>query len=305
MRRRQFLATLAAPAVCGARPRRGFDLSRIAVITDEVAGSPAAAIDFCKQYGVTNVELRNVPGARAHYGSLDPGPLKEAAKQFKDNGLTVSFLNTPFFKITLPGTEPTRGKNETPDSRKQRIDRHQAEFERRHQDFQTAFRNAQILGVDKMRVFTFLRVEQPQTVFGRVSEVIGEMAEAARKEGITLLVENEGACNVVSCAEMAAFDKLMPQNNVGMNWDPWNGFNKGEQPYPHGYGLLPKKRIGNVQFKGHSLLAENRLDWSAILDALAKDGYKGKAGLETHYFDGTKIEKSHLSMKEIIRILES
>jgi hypothetical protein len=58
--------------------------------------------------------------------------------------------------------------------------------------------------------------------------------------------------------------------------------------------------------KGHSLLdAERKLDWRAIFAALDRDGYKGYAGLETHYFDGTMIEKSHLSTKEIIRLLES
>ena len=32
--------------------------------------------------------------------------LRQAVKEFRDNGLKVTFLNTPFFKITLPGTEP-------------------------------------------------------------------------------------------------------------------------------------------------------------------------------------------------------
>ena len=45
------------------------------------------------------------------------------------------------------------------------------------------------------------------------------------------------------------------------------------------------------------------MPWRDILTALENDDYPGKAGLETHYFDGTVIEKSHLSMKEIQRIV--
>ncbi|MEJ7607316.1 MAG: hypothetical protein WKF37_13885 [Bryobacteraceae bacterium] len=105
---------------------------------------------------------------------------------------------------------------------------------------------------------------------------------------------------------MAAFIKLLPAKWVGLNWDPMNGTSRNEVPFPDGYKLLPMARLWNVQMKGHSLLDPKlKLDWAAIYHALARDGYTGKIGLETHYFDGTLIEKSHLSMKEIIRILES
>jgi L-ribulose-5-phosphate 3-epimerase len=142
-------------------------------------------------------------------------------------------------------------------------------------------------------------------VFQQVADVIGEMAEIAAKEKIKLAVENEGACNVVTCAELVGFMKLMPEKTVGINWDPMNGVAQKEPPYPDGYAMLPKKRIWNVQMKGHSLLDnERKLDWRSIFNALEKDNYPGKVGLETHYFDGTLIEKSNLSMQEIRRIVE-
>ncbi|HYO81434.1 MAG TPA: sugar phosphate isomerase/epimerase family protein [Bryobacteraceae bacterium] len=304
MYRRHFLAALTAPGLLPALDR--FDLSRIAMLTDEVAKSPADAIAFCKQYGFQNVELRGVPGGRGHYGSLPVATLREAAKEFADNGLKVTFLNTPFFKITLPGTEPLSRRPETPEAREKRIARHQAEFDGRHEGFKRAMENAHILGVDKMRVFTFLRVAEPGSVFQRIADVLGEMSELAAKEKISLLVENEGACNVVTCAETADFLKLMPQKNFGLNWDPWNGLAQKEKPFPEGYALLPKGRIWNVQMKGHALLdAERKLPWRQIFAQLTKDGYDGYAGLETHYFDGTLIEKSHLTAQEIRRILSS
>jgi hypothetical protein len=111
---------------------------------------------------------------------------------------------------------------------------------------------------------------------------------------------------VVTCAEFAAFMKLVPEKTVGINWDPMNGTSRNEVQYPEGYKLLPMNRMGNVQIKGHTLLdPEKKLDWGGIFTSLARDGYKGQVGLETHYFDGTKIEKSHMSMVEIFRLLES
>jgi sugar phosphate isomerase/epimerase len=305
MHRRQFLATaIASVPLLSAKER--ITLSRIAVITDEVAENPAAAIAFCKKYGLQWVELRGIPGGKGHYGLIPDAEVKQAAKEFADNGLKVSFLNTPFFKITLPGTEPVFRKTETPDARERRLARHKAEFDRRREDFQRAFHNCHVLGVDKMRVFTFLRVAEPRTVFQQVADVIGEMAAMAAKENIHLLVENETSCNVVTCVEVADFLKMMPQKNVAFNWDPLNGAALKEQPFPAGYAKLPKKRIRNVQMKGKSLLEpDQKLDWPGIFAALANDGYKGEIGLETHYFDGTKIEKSNLSLKEITRILES
>ena len=303
MKRREFLAAAACSPLFGAKNR--IDMSRIAVLTDEVAKSPAEAIAFVKQHGVTWLELRNVPGSKEHYGHLPEAELKQAVKEFNDNGLKVSFLNTGFFKITLPGTEPVFRKPETPEARERRITRAKVEWEGRKERLQQAIRSAHILGVDKIRVFTFLRVEKPESVFQQVADVLGEMAEIAAKEKVKLAVENEGSCNVTTCAEILGLMKLLPEKTVGINWDPFNAVSHKEVQFPDGYAMLPKKRIWNVQVKGHSLLDEERkLDWRSIFTALEKDGYNGRVGLETHYFDGTVIEKSHLSMQELRRIVE-
>jgi L-ribulose-5-phosphate 3-epimerase len=304
MLRREFLAGLAVSPVLNAKSR--IDRSRISVITDEACTSEADSVAFAKQYGLKWLELRSVPGSKGHYMRQSDEQLKQATKLFKDNGIKVSFLNAPMFKITLPGTEPVFRKPETREARETRIAKHQAEFDRRKQDFEQAFRAAHLLETDKVRLFTFLRTAEPEKLNQHIADVIGEIAEMASKEKIRLLVENESACNVVSCAEVATFLKLLPEKTVGLNWDPLNGTSQKELPYPDGYKLLPAKRIWNVQMKGHSLLdPSQKLDWAGIFSALSRDGYNGQIGLETHYFDGTKIEKSHASMREIFRILES
>ena len=121
-----------------------------------------------------------------------------------------------------------------------------------------------------------------------------------------LLVENEASCNVATCAEMATIAKLIPSKAFGLNWDILNGGVK-EVPFPDGYNLLPKNRIGNVHIKGRSVLeGPQKQDWAAIFRQTAKDGYKGHYGLETHIDIGKpgQIPASHQSMEAIVQILE-
>ena len=274
MQRRKFLAALgAAPLMAG---RNRIDRSRVSGITDELAPTPADAIQFAKQYGLRLLELRNVPGPagqRVHYANLPEADLKSAAKEFKENGIRISFLNTGFYKFALPGTEPVRKRNETPEQRTARMEREKKSFDGRLEEVRRAARAAQILGVDQMRVFAFARVAEPAKIEQQIADIIGEMAEAAGKEKVRLLIENEGSCNVGTGAELASMLKLLPTKWIGLNWDPFNGLALKETPFPDGYALLPKKRIGNVQLKGHSLLDPARkLDWPAIFAALEKDG---------------------------------
>jgi sugar phosphate isomerase/epimerase len=308
MLRRQFLASLAAaplvPSLAYAAKNR-IDRSRFAALTDEIATTPAGAIEFAHKYDLKWLELREIPGGKKHYYKATDEELKTAAKEFKDNGIRISFFNTPYLKITLPGTEPKRRTPETPEAREKRLAAHKIAYDTRIEELRKGINAAHILGVDKMRIFTFQRVAEPQTVFPQVAEILGEMAHVCEKEGIQLIVENEGSCNVGTSQELGDFMKLMPQKNVGLNWDPFNAVALKESQFPEGYSFLPKKRIVNVQTKGKSLLEKDQLlDWAAIFKALDHDGYQGKVGLETHYFDGTRVEKSHLSMQEMIRIVE-
>ena len=127
----------------------------------------------------------------------------------------------------------------------------------------------------------------------------------AAKEKIKLLVENESACNVVSCAEVARFMKLLPEKTVGINWDPLNGTSQKELPILTATSYCRSSASGTCRPRATACSRLRRSSIGRASSFLDRDGYKGEVGLETHYFDGTKIEKSHASMVEIFRILES
>jgi sugar phosphate isomerase/epimerase len=305
MTRRDLLA-MAAAGTGALYGRSHFDKTHISAITDEIGNTTEEAIAFAHQYGLSFIEIRDRRAeTRKEYFQLREAEIRADALRFQKEGLKVSFVNTSLMKFTWPGMEPARRRNETPETRDRRLAAEKQRWEQRLEDLRKAVRCAQIMGCDKVRVFTGTRVADPQTVYSRIAETIGgEMAAIAEKEKVFLLIENEGSQNVATSAELAEILKLIPSKWVGFNWDPHNAYGK-EISYPDGYSLLPKKRMMNVQIKGKGVMPSSpeREDWKAIFQALERDGYKYKVGLETHIFDGTLIQAAHTSMEEILRIL--
>jgi len=280
------------------------DKTRISAITDEIGKTTDESIAFAHQYGLEFVEIRNPPGSRKEYFTLPEPEIKADATRFASEGLKVSFVNTSLMKFTWPDMQPARQRQEDAAARDKRLASEKARWDRRMEDLHAAIRCAQIMGCDKVRVFTGTRTADPASQFPRIAETVGKMAEAAENEKVYLLIENEGSQNVATAAELAEVMKLIPSKWVGLNWDPHNAYGK-EVTYPDAYSLLPKKRILNVQIKAKGVMPDSpeKEDWKAIMTALEKDGYKGKIGLETHIFDGTLIAAAHKSMDEIMRIV--
>src|ERR1700722_20188798 len=195
MNRRSFLAATVAAAVPSAAAVRRIDSSRVSAISDEVARSPSEAIDFAHKFGMQWLSLRDMPTAlgakKTAYYSLEPKALRQVAKEFKDAGIRVSFLDTPFLKFDLPGTEPKRSRPEDPAVKKERLAREKALFDNRIEDLRQGIRAGQVFDCQLIRIFTFTRVDHRESVCPRVADVIGELAAVAEKDGVKLLIENE------------------------------------------------------------------------------------------------------------------
>jgi sugar phosphate isomerase/epimerase len=304
--RRSFLAAGFGTALSLRAATTKIDRSRISAISDEIAKSPAEAIQFAKRYGMQWLSLRDVPGAKKSYHTLEPDDLAAAHAEFKEAGIRISFLDTPLLKFGLPGTEPVRRTPEQPEARAKRIAREQVQFDGRMEELRKAIRCCHALDCTQLRVFSFSRVAKPETLFQRVADHIGEMAVVCEKEGVRMLIENEASQNVGTSAETAQFLKLLPEKALAINWDSLNGAPLGEKPYPDGYDVLPKHRILNVHLKGKTVLDyPEHLDWGVIFDQLRKDGYTGRLELETHIFGEGQVASSHASMREIMRITET
>jgi L-ribulose-5-phosphate 3-epimerase len=312
MNRRSFLGAAAVAGVLSnassfarTAPAR-ISPGRISAISDEIAMSPEEAIAFAHHFGLEWLELRDVPALPRQgkpYFFLPEEELKPAAKSFHDNGIRISFLNTNLCKNALPDTQPVSWLKHDAAWRAARTESAKKEYDERFDRLDKCLRAAEAFKCPYIRIFAFLRVDNPPAVYERVANILGEMADRTRKRGFLLLVENEPSCNVGNSAELAQFLKLIPENEMGFNWDARNSMSLGEVPFPDGYNKLPKSRMKNAQIKGHDILDPDKpIDWAPIFAAMDKDGFEGRIGLETHYFDGTKLERSHLAMDKIIKL---
>jgi sugar phosphate isomerase/epimerase len=135
-------------------------------------------------------------------------------------------------------------------------------------------------------------------------------AEKAENSGITLLLENEAACNTATGAEAARVLSEVKARNFMLNWDPGNAAAAGEAPYPDGYALLPKDRIGHCHCKDAvktpskpeptdwAAMGAGFIDWVGQFRALKVDGYHDAVSLETHWRGaGTPEESTRQSWK--------
>ncbi|MDP9171921.1 MAG: sugar phosphate isomerase/epimerase [Acidobacteriota bacterium] len=306
MTRRELLAgagvILAAGPLRAAKSR--ITKANISAITDEIGKTQADAIAFAHQYGLECVELRNVPETKKEFSFLTEPELKKWAAELAANKLKVTFLNTSLFKFTWPGMEPARTPPETPEQRATRLAADQKKWDRRKEDVASAMMAANILGVDKIRVFTGTRVANPESTYPLIVRTMEELIPMAEKARVRLLIENENSQNIGTSPEVKAIMELLPSKMIGCNWDPGNAQSLNETAWPDGYNALPKDRMLNAQFKAKNLLdGPEKFDWKSILEAMQKDGYKGHIGLETHGDSATVIERANESMKIILHMV--
>jgi sugar phosphate isomerase/epimerase len=176
---------------------------------------------------------------------------------------------------------------------------------------------AKAFHADRVRCFDFWRLEDVSPYRAAINAKLLEAANTAGKQGIILILENEFACNTATGAEAAKTLAGVQSPFFMLNWDPANAAGRGETPYPGGYNLLPKNRIGHCHCKDIAKIADAKdepawaamgagvIDWVGQFDALKREGYHHAVSLETHWRGaGTPEESSRRSwagMKDDLR----
>jgi L-ribulose-5-phosphate 3-epimerase len=134
-----------------------------------------------------------------------------------------------------------------------------------------------------------------------INDKLLEAANKAGKKAITLLLENDSGLNTSTGAEAAKVLDAIRSPYLMLNWDPGNAAASGERPFPDGYNLLPKDRIGHCHCKDAVKKANDYdwapmgagiIDWPGQFKALKRDGYHFAVSLETHWDGGGTPEKS-------------
>jgi L-ribulose-5-phosphate 3-epimerase len=326
--RRQFIAGLGAVAVASSattramakpveprlrQPMTTFEPAfKLSVLTDEITQDFGRALEIAaKEFGLGQVELRELWGKNLM--KLDAKEISEARRLLDHYKLRVSSIASPVFKVNWPGAPLSKYSPKGAEFG--------ADFTFKQQDelLEHALEIAHVLKADCIRIFDFWRLDDQSPYRAAIDEKLLEAAKKAAKQGVTLLLENEHACNTATGAEAARTLAAVQSPNFKLNWDPGNAAARGETPFPDGYTLLPKARIGYMHCKDIIRNPDGTTAWAAmgrgVIDyvgqfrALKKDGYRGTLSLETHWRGASTPEESTrqsmAGMKDLLRRAEN
>ena len=270
---------------------------RIAAITDEFSPDLQKALEPMQKIGMTGAELRVVFGKNIM--DLSDDELKRALDLLQSHNMEVVSIASPILKCVLPNGPDV-------DSRFQHdIFASKHTFDDQPRLAEHAFKIAKLMGAKIIRVFSYWRTVEPDRCFDAIVRALDDLASKAAKEGLIIGLENEHACNLGTAQETAKALNAVTNPNLKLVWDPANAFVSGENPFPHGYGLLPKDRIIHVHAKDCHMegdkpiwgpVGTRQVDWKGQIAALLADGYKGWLSLETHWQGpgGNKLEGSYI-----------
>ena len=289
MTRRTLLAGLGAAAIARTRWLQAASPStlRLSVLTDEISQDFGHACEVAsRDFGMGLVDLREAGGKNLM--NWDAAQIAEVRKVLDRFKLNVACLATPISRSTGPRRRNRR-------SARQR-DEFGAAFTFGQQDelLERAFALAREFHTDRIRIFDFWRLEDQKPHRAAIDDVVRKAAAKAAKQRLTLVLENEYACNTATGAEAGRLATAIPDPALQITWDPGNAQFRDEVPFPGGYAAIPKGRIGHMHCKdavrradgkGWEWMAMGRgvIDWAGQFRALKNDGYSHAVTLETHW----------------------
>jgi len=259
---------------------------RLAVINDEITQDFERACQIVSaDFGLHWIELRSMWDKNVT--ELGAKQIEDAKKLLGEYKLRVTDIASPLFKTDWPGAP------RSPQSEKR--DQFHADFDASAQDklLERCISLCQSFNTDRIRCFDYWRLDDPKPYRAAINGKLKQAAERCAKDNIILLLENEMSCNTATGEEAEALLKAIPNNNFMLNWDPGNAAALGSTPFPTGYELLPKDRIGHCHSKDVLVKPDHKYDWAPVgagivdwvgqLKALRRDGFHYGLSLETHW----------------------
>jgi len=312
--RREALIGLGASAAALAAPKisHGIDNScpfRMAVINDEISPDFELACKIVSQdFGFQWIELRSMWGT--NITALSASQIADAKKILTEHKLRVTDIASPLFKTDWPGAPLS--------SQSEKRDQFHAGFDFKEQDrlLEHCIELCRSFETDRIRCFDFWRLADVKPYRAAIDAKLQKAAERCAQEKIILLLENEMSCNTATGPEAAEVLAAIPNQNFMLNWDPGNAEALRATPFPDGYALLPKARIGHCHVKDVTLKPDNKYEWAPVgggvvdwvgqFRAFVHDGYHHAVSLETHWTGGGSPEKStRISMEGLKKALAS
>ncbi len=298
-------ASLAPPLAAGMAA--GTCPFRLAVINDEVTQDFEKACQIVSgDFGLSWIELRSM--WNKNITDLSAKEIEDARNILEKYKLRVTDIASPLFKTDWPGA-PRSSKSEG-------RDQFRADFDASAQDklLERCISLAKSFNTDRIRCFDFWRLDDQKPYRTAINAKLRQAAERCAKDNLILLLENEMSCNTATGEESTAVLKAIPDRNFMLNWDPGNAEAIGSTPYPGGYQLLPKQRIGYCHCKDVVRKPDDKYEWAPVgggivdwvgqLQALMRDGFHYALSLETHWRGaGTPEASTRVSMEGLRKTL--
>lgn len=274
---------------------------RLAVINDEITQDFDKACEIAaKDFGLNWIELRGM--WNKNITELSSKEVDDARKILEKHRLKVTDIASPLFKTDFPGA-PRSDQSE-------KRDQFHADFDFTAQDklLERCIALCKAFNTDRLRCFDFWRLKDQKPYRAAINAKLKQAAERCAKDNVILLLENEMSCNTATGEESAAVLKAIPNKNLMLNWDPGNAAAIGSTPYPNGYDLLPKERIGHCHCKDvvrkpgekyqWAPVGAGVVDWVGQFRAFKRNGYHYGVSLETHWRGaGTPEASTRVSMQ--------
>jgi L-ribulose-5-phosphate 3-epimerase len=269
---------------------------RIAVINDEVSQDFGRSCEvIAREFGLEWIELRGM--WNKNLLKLDAKEIAEARRILEKYKLRVTDIASPLFKVDWPGAPKSQF---SPKGAQFNAD---FTYEQQDEVLERSIELAKAFQTDRVRCFDFWRLDDQTPYRAAMNEKLLAAAGVAGKKGVTLLLENEAACNTGTAAEAAKVLAGVKSASLMLNWDPGNAASRGEKAYPDGYALLPKERIGHCHCKDVAKKPDGKnydwaamgrgiIDWTGQFAALKTDGYHFAVSLETHWRGASTAEES-------------
>jgi len=272
---------------------------RIAVINDELGQDFGRSCEVAsREFGMEWIELRGM--WNKNILKLDATEVAEARRILEKYKLRVTDIASPLFKVDWPGAPRSKF---SPKGAQFNAD---FTYDQQREVLERSIALAKAFQTDRLRCFDFWRLEDQAPYRVAINAKLLEAANTADKQGIVLILENEFACNTATGAEAAQVLAAIQSPALMLNWDPGNAAARGETPYPNGYNLVPKNRIGHCHCKdikaiakptdskepGWAAMGSGVVDWLGQFTALKRDGYHYAVSLETHWRGAATPEES-------------
>jgi sugar phosphate isomerase/epimerase len=261
---------------------------RIGIVTDEISLDIREAFSLGVSWGIHDFEFRSSTSGRVpNVSSEDVRVLLQMKKEFS---ATIAALSPGTFRCL--------------------VDDKEAIEKELNQVLPETIKLAHKLDTSLVITFGFLKsVGLEESDFEQVVEALQRAAELAKREGITLALENEPGFWADSGKKMARILTAVNSTHLMASWSPANALGAENYPFPVGYEAV-KRWIVNIHVKdatkGSTLacvpVGEGKVNWEGQLRALVKEEKLSCLTIETGC--PPLVENSKKNVETVTRMLK-